>query len=249
MQQTTITFVGSGDAFGSGGRLQACILVNGTNSRLLIDCGTTSLIGMRRLGIDPNSIPIILLSHLHGDHFGGLPFFILDAQFVSKRTEPLLVVGPKGTPDRVGTLADTMFPGMFLRRRDFPLQIVELQPERRTEVGEAFVTAYEVEHPSGTDSPALGFRIEWEGKIIGYSGDTEWTENLISIARASDLFIAEASSFDEKVRYHLDVESLKAHLGELACRRLIVTHMGETVLARLDDLPFEHADDGMTIQI
>lgn len=249
MQRMTITFVGTGDAFGSGGRLQACLLVNGTSSRLLIDCGTTSLIGMRRLGIDPNSIPIILLSHLHGDHFGGLPFFILDAQFVSKRTEPLLIVGPQGTADRVATLADTMFPGMFERQRDFPLRMLELQPGRRTEVGEAFVTAYQVEHRSGKDSPSLGFRIEWDGRVLGYSGDTEWTENLIPIARASDLFITELSSFDEKIKYHLNIESLKAHLGELRTKRLIVTHLGESTLARLVDLPFEHADDGMTIQI
>ncbi len=176
LKHTTITFVGSGDAFGSGGRLQACILVNGTNSRLLVDCGTTSLIGMRRLGIDPNSIPIILLSRLHGDHFGGLPFFILDAQFVSRRTAPLVIAGPQGTRDRVATLKETMFPGAWVVRKNFPLDLIELQPERRNALGEPVVTAYEVQHPSG--NPSLAFRIEWGEKTIGYSGDTEWTESL-----------------------------------------------------------------------
>jgi ribonuclease BN (tRNA processing enzyme) len=247
MHTTKITFLGTGDAFGSGGRLQACIMVEKPGERFLIDCGATSLIGMRRLGIDPNGISTILLSHLHGDHFGGLPFFILDAQFVSGRTEPLVIAGPQGTPDRVATLAETMFPGSSLLRKNFPLRMIELQPERPTVLGEATVTAYEVEHLSG--SPSLAFRIEWGGKIIAYSGDTEWTETLIPVARASDLFITEAYSFDRKVRYHMDVESLKAHLDELECKRLIVTHMSQSTLARLDDLPFEHAEEGMTIQL
>lgn len=64
---------------------------------MLLDCGATSLSALTRLGIDPGEIAAVFVSHLHGDHFGGLPFLILDGQF-SCRTRPLAVVGPPARP-------------------------------------------------------------------------------------------------------------------------------------------------------
>ena len=57
-------------------------------STFLIDCGTTTLIGMRRLGLDPNDIDMVCVTHLHGDHFGGLPWLLIDAQYVSEPHAP-----------------------------------------------------------------------------------------------------------------------------------------------------------------
>ena len=79
-----VQFLGSGDAFGSGGRFQACIHVHAPYTNLLLDCGASSVIAMKRFGVAPNDIDAILISHVHGDHFGGIPFFILDAQFLSR---------------------------------------------------------------------------------------------------------------------------------------------------------------------
>ena len=85
----TVTFAGSGDAFGSGGRYQACIHLRPDGaSPVLLDCGATSLSALKRLGLHPGEITAVFVSHLHGDHFGGLPFLILDEQF-SRRTRPL----------------------------------------------------------------------------------------------------------------------------------------------------------------
>ena len=95
-KEIKIRFLGTGDAFGHGGRLQPCILVETPLRRFLVDCGATATIAMHRYGILPNDIDLILISHLHGDHFGGLPFFILDAQLHSKRRAPLTIAGPEG---------------------------------------------------------------------------------------------------------------------------------------------------------
>src|SRR5262244_2652310 len=105
----SVTFVGSGDAFGSGGRFQTCILVDFSGGRFLLDCGASSLIALKQLGISPASIDTILITHLHGDHFGGLPFFILDAQF-SKRETPLVIAGPPGLRDRLKAAMEVLFP-------------------------------------------------------------------------------------------------------------------------------------------
>src|SRR6266498_1848179 len=87
----TVTFAGSGDAFGSGGRYQACIhLRPADRAPVLLDCGATSLSALKAIGLDPGEISTVFISHLHGDHFGGLPFLILDGQF-TRRTSPLAV--------------------------------------------------------------------------------------------------------------------------------------------------------------
>ncbi|MFN8459783.1 MAG: MBL fold metallo-hydrolase [Anaerolineae bacterium] len=84
MSAVTITFAGSGDTFGSGGRFQTCIHVEAGTTRFLLDCGASSLIALKRWRMDLPAIDVILVTHLHGDHFGGIPFFILEAHFVSK---------------------------------------------------------------------------------------------------------------------------------------------------------------------
>ena len=85
-----LTIVGSGDAFGSGGRLNTCFFLETAKAALLIDCGASALPALKGQGIEPNRIDAIILSHLHGDHFGGLPFLLLDGQFLSRREKPLL---------------------------------------------------------------------------------------------------------------------------------------------------------------
>ena len=97
-----LTFVGCGDAFGSGGRFNTCFhLERAAGGNVLIDCGASSMVAIRKAGVDPNGIAAILVTHLHGDHFGGLPFFILDAQLVSRRTAPLTIAGRAGSAQEI----------------------------------------------------------------------------------------------------------------------------------------------------
>jgi ribonuclease BN (tRNA processing enzyme) len=96
----------------------------------LVDCGASALIAMRRYGVDPNAIDRILLTHLHGDHFGGIPFFVLDAQFMSKRTQALLIAGPAGTKKRVTEAMEVMFPGSSVVHQKFPMEFRELENVR-----------------------------------------------------------------------------------------------------------------------
>ena len=241
----TVRFLGSGDAFGSGGRFQACIHVRSQSANLLLDCGASSLIAMRRFGVDPNEIDTILVSHLHGDHFGGIPFFALDAQLISKRTKSLIVAGPPGVRERLMQAMEVLFPGSSQVPQKFALEFVEMRDRQRVLIGEAALTPYEVVHASG--APAFALRVECDGKVIAYSGDTEWTDALLEAARGADLFICEAYFFEKKVRYHLDYKTLVEHREALACKRLILTHMSADMPARVEGLAVECADDGNEI--
>ncbi len=247
MATIQVRFLGSGDAFGSGGRLQTCICIKATTSTFLVDCGASSLIALRRFGVMPNDIDMILLTHLHGDHFGGIPFFILDAQLISKRSRPLLIAGPPGTKRRVVQAMEIFFPGSSQIQQKFSLDIQELAPDQPQTLGEVIVTSYRVQHPAG--DPSLALRMQCNGKSITYTGDTEWTEALLPAAKGADLLIAEAYFFEKKVKFHLDFHTLMAHLNELQPKRLIVTHMSEDMLARLEELSCECAEDGKLIEV
>ena len=247
MGQVTVRFLGCGDAFGSGGRFQTCFLVRSDTARFLIDCGASSLIAMNRFGVDPAEIDLILLSHLHGDHFGGLPFFLLDAQILRKRTRPLVIAGPPGLRKRLTDAMEVLFPDSSRIRSGFPRELIELRPERPQALDGITVTPYVVEHPSG--DPPFALRIECGGKIITYSGDTGWTDALVEAARGADLFIVEAYLFNKKTSLHMDLETLTAHLGDLSARRVILTHLGADMLARASGLPYQCAEDGATVVV
>ena len=115
---------------GAGGRLQTSFQVQAAASTFLIDCGATSLIGMRRLGIAAQRIDTVFVSHLHGDHFGGLPWLLVDALYVSNRTRPLVVAGPKGIAARFQTAAEALYPNITTAKRGFELSFVEYRERK-----------------------------------------------------------------------------------------------------------------------
>jgi ribonuclease BN (tRNA processing enzyme) len=239
-----LTFLGSGDAFASGGRFNACLHLDGGEEPMLLDCGATALVALKRAGIDPGSIGWVALSHLHGDHFAGLPWMILDGQF-AKRSRPLVVAGPPGTRDRLRHAFEALYPGASDTERPFETRTIELDERVRRQFGPALITPYEVRHGSG--APAYALRVEYGGKVIAYSGDTEWTDTLLEVARAADVFVCECNFFDKEAPGHLNHRTLAEKRAQLECERIVITHMSDDMLARLDETPFEPAADGAVI--
>ena len=244
----SLQFIGCGDAFGSGGRFNTCFHLTGERTNLLIDCGASSLIAMKKLGIDRNAIDTIVVTHFHADHFGGIPFFILDAQFFSKRREPLTIVGPIGLESWYERVMETAFPGSSQASQKFDLRLIEIAADETLEVGDIRVSAFQAIHgPPG--GPYLAVRIEAEGRSVAYTGDTEWTPALIPAARDADLFIAEAYFRDRAIFTHLSLNTIEANLAELRPKRLVLTHMSDDMLHHPDRGRYETAEDGMTIAI
>jgi ribonuclease BN (tRNA processing enzyme) len=246
----TVTFAGSGDAFGSGGRFQACIHVRGPDGAapVLLDCGATSLPALRRCGLDPAEVAGVFVSHLHGDHFGGIPFLILNAQF-ARRTSPLPVIGPRGTARRLAALMEDMFPGSSAAARRFAVDVTELQPGASAAAAGVRARAFRADHPAGQDSQSLALRLTVAGRVIGYTGDTAWTGTLAEVAAGTDLLIAEAYYRAKNVPYHLRLADLAEHRAELASRRIVLTHMSADVLDHRDEAGFETAHDGLVLTL
>jgi ribonuclease BN (tRNA processing enzyme) len=241
-----LQFLGSGDAFSSGGRFQACLHLSGGDEPLLLDCGATSLAAMKRAEVDPASIGWVALSHLHGDHFAGLPWLVLDGQF-SGRSRPLAVAGPPGTGKRLDQAFEALYPGSSTAERDFELSVTELEERGTTRLGPASITAFQATHGGG--APAYALRVEYGGKVIAYSGDTEWTDSLIDVSRGADLFVCECNFFDKDVPGHVDYRTLSEKRPQLDCERIVLTHMSDEMLTRVDEVEFETAEDGTILTL
>lgn len=201
---------------------------------------------MKKLAIDRNAIDLVLLTHFHLDHFGGLPFFILDAQLVSRRTRPLTIAGPPGLRDWHDRLLAASFPGE--RTLPFELTFHEVEIGARNQVRALAITPFHVRHDDKA-GPCLAYRIELEGKVICYSGDTEWTDVLLDAARGADLFICECYTFAKAVRAHLSLSTLREKLPAIGAKRIILTHMGEDMLSRASEIEFESATDGKIVSL
>jgi ribonuclease BN (tRNA processing enzyme) len=246
MASVRLRFLGCGDAFASGGRLQACLQLEGSGEPVLIDCGATALVSLKREGIDPASVGCVVLSHLHGDHFAGVPWLILDGQFTA-RQRPLVIAGPTETADRLKLAFEALYPGTMSGDRAFAIRIVEVQDRAPADLGPAVVTPFAVAHSSGAPSHAL--RVQYGDKVIAYSGDTEWTDTLLDVARGADLFVCECNFYDKKVPGHLDFKTLSAQLPRLECERLVITHMSDQMLAHVAEIDVQAASDGLVVEL
>jgi ribonuclease BN (tRNA processing enzyme) len=244
-----LTIVGSGDAFGSGGRLQTCFHLAVAETEVLVDCGATSVIGLQKLGLDPDRISSIFISHLHGDHFAGLVWFLLHAHYVTKRTAPLTIAGPAGLSERLAAASEALFPGSSKTERRFAVTYLEYGAEP-LQLGPVKMSAFEVHHPSGATPYAL--RLEGGGRTLSFSGDTEWVESLVAAANGSDLFITECFTFDTQVGYHMTWRKVEANLDRLGAKRVLLTHMSDDMLARRPDITDPRvaiAEDGMRLDV
>lgn len=245
-----LTVVGSGDAFGSGGRFNTCFLVEGGGGTLALDFGASSLVGLKRLGLDPNVIDAVVLSHLHGDHFGGLPFLLLDCQFDSRRDKPLTIVGPPGTRERLPAVMEALFHGSSRSRWHYGLDIVDLPCRSPLRLLGFDLETIEVIHPSG--APSTGVRLRDGERLLAYSGDTEWTPALLDVARGADLLIIECFRFDRPAPYHLDFRTIEANRTRLDAKAIMLTHMGAEMLshgAEIEARGYRIAHDGLVLDV
>jgi ribonuclease BN (tRNA processing enzyme) len=167
---------------------------------------------------------------------------------VLKRQRALTVAGPPGLRSRYADIMETAFPGSTTVEWSFPLTLREMEIGRRGDIGNVRITPFHVMHDDRA-GPCLGFRIEAEGKVIAFSGDTQWTDTVADIGRDADLFICEAYTRDKPVVSHMALNLLERHLPQIRPKRLILTHMSNDMLARRGELPYETAEDGMIVEV
>ena len=239
--------LGCGDAFGSGGRNQSGYLVEASDRLFLLDCGPTTLLAMKRACFDPRRLDVIFLSHLHGDHFGGIPFFFIEYLHQNPRDRPLHIAGPPGTEEKVRELFRLMYGHGPAAQEIPPTRFHILHPENSTNIEGINVFPFRVPHQVHEISLAL--KVSCDGKELLFSGDSVWTDRFLDQARAVDLFLCECSFYDDGAGNHVRYLELRENLPRLQCKQLVLTHLGEEMLARRKEIPEILAEDGMVFEI
>lgn len=242
-----VHILGCGDAFGSGGRNQSGYLIEAEDRLFLLDCGPTTLLALKRAGFKPERLDAVFLSHLHGDHYGGLPFFFLDYLYQSPRAKPVHVAGPPGTEERARRLFQEMYGDTVEPKELPPTRFHVLEPERQEDIEGIQIFPFRVPHQVREIS--LGLKVIYGGKQLLYSGDSAWTDLFITHAQGVDLFICECCFFERETPNHMSYQKIQAHLPRLQCKKILLTHLGEEMLARRAELPVRFAEDGMVVEI
>ncbi len=242
-----IQFLGTGDAFCSGGRFQTCFLVKVPDYCFLIDCGATSLLAMKQSNIDSNLIDGIIISHFHGDHFGGLPYFLLDANFSGKRKRALTIAGPPGVAVRVEELLVTSYPTVDIDHLTFAVEFIEFRENQNIAMGPLQLESFPVVHVPA--SLPHGIRVNHHNTTLAFSGDTGWTDNLYKIADSADLLICECNFFSTELPSHLNYRKITVERDNFNCKRIILNHLGKEMLDNMAACKLECSSDGMIVEI
>src|SRR5580658_1201551 len=153
-----VTVLGTGDAFASGGRAQSGYLIDAGGLRIMLEAGPALLEMLKRDGIATSSLDMMVISHLHGDHFAGLPFLVLEYMYESPRKRPFVVVGPRNLEQRTWTLMRTMFPHFDLAKIQRKIKWVVIEPEQTVRVGKVKVSA--IRSPHTKPDISLSIKIE-----------------------------------------------------------------------------------------
>jgi len=242
-----LTFIGTSDAFGAGGRRQAAIFVETATGGLLLDCAPTTNTGLAELGIARDAVDAIAISHFHADHFAGVPGFLLAAIYEDRRRHPLVVAGPAGVEARVRGAADAIGSGLAGRELPFALRWVEPPAEQSVDVGPATLRSFAVAHQP--DSCPHGLHVESGGRRLVYSGDTGWFDDLPRHTRGADLFVCECTFAEPVIPEHMAYSELVTRASRFDCERIVLTHLGTTMTERRGQLELPTADDGLTLEI
>ena len=244
----TVTLMGTGDAFASFGRSQSGYLIDAPAGRILLEAGPGLLPALKGRGVTTDSFDLLLISHLHGDHFAGLPFLILDYMWETRRKRPLTVAGPPKLEERTWALMRTMFPHFELDKIKHKLKFVVLEPGASIRLGKFKVSA--IRSPHTKPEISLSLRIDAGGKSIVFSGDSGWNDGLVEFSEGADLFLCECTYYEStQLKFHLNYPLLKANRDKFKVRRMVLTHLGREVLSREDEIALEVGYDGMKIEI
>ncbi|MBN1881145.1 MAG: MBL fold metallo-hydrolase [Deltaproteobacteria bacterium] len=216
-----LVILGSGTIVPSPARSSPSYLVETRDATILLDMGTDPLRRITEVGVGVRDIDAVLMSHFHPDHSAGLVPYLFASKYAmgSIREHDLTVIGGVGLNAFYENLK-TAYDGWIVPEQ-YALELIEALPGEEYRIGDVTVGFSSVSH----NPESLAFRLEADGASLVYSGDTDWSEDLISLASEADALILECSFPDDmKVPGHLT--PLEA--AELAERSgvgtLILTH-------------------------
>ena len=244
----TLTILGSGDAFASGGRAQAGYVLEIGGKRVLLEAGPSVLAEMKRNGIAADSLDLILISHLHGDHFCGLPFLFLEYMYERPRKRPLTIAGPKNLEKRTWTLMRAMYSRYNFQQLQSEVKWVVLEPGERYRIAGLKIST--IRSPHTSPDVSLSLKIVAAAKTFVFSGDTGWNDELVEFSASADLLLCECTYYEsDHLRFHMNYPELRRNLDRFKVKRMILTHLGREPIEHAREIDIEMGFDGMKLEL
>ena len=234
-----VTLLGTGTPRPEAERGSSAILIEAGTQKLLFDAGRNVAQRIYALGLDYNTINKIFITHLHYDHIIGLPDLMLSG-WVFQRSAPIRLWGPTGSKDHLEHLQKAYRTDIDLRKHhtNLPPEGIRVEVHEITE-GIVYaeegliVKAIKVDH--GVVKPAFGYRVDYKGRSVLFSGDTRYSEKIAAHAKGVDLLIHEIADASDTLlennprlrrvlAYHTRPAELNRLLKQARPRQTILVH-------------------------
>jgi len=218
-----LTVLGSGTGWPRLERGAPGYLLQVAGENILLDMGPGTIYRLLKAGVQISEIDGIFLSHFHPDHVTDLiPFFFATRYALGyKRERPFWLIAGEGFSQFHQGLRQA-----FGHWVDPPEGLMQLQELSTKYPSALLMPPLEIRSAPVVHNPeSLAYRIEYQGKSLVYSGDTDYAPSLIDLARGADLLILECAAPEgAKVPGHL-IPSLAGQIaGEAQVKRLLLTH-------------------------
>jgi len=204
-----------------------------------------------QLGLELNALDGIYLTHLHGDHIGGIPILLVHLHFVAGRDRPLVIAGPVGMKARLKSLWASAYPSVLNSGLRFDVNLIEWPVPGTMDILSRHVTTLRARHDS--HAVAASIRIQTDENDLAFSGDTGWQDALADFVDGSQIFICECSNVSAAYRGHLSVEELRIQRFKIQVGQLYLSHLSEKSRAAAEQdattLQAIVADDGMVVDL
>jgi ribonuclease BN (tRNA processing enzyme) len=249
------TALGTGTVSLSPERVCSGYLLDAGGVLLLMDCGSGVTHRLAQLGLRWREITHVAFTHFHLDHIADFATLVFAWKYADRpgRTAPLTVIGPAGTADLIGRMADAF--GPWLREPGFPVTITEIAPGETLDLGhEVRLSATKVPHTG----ESVAYSVVRGARRVVYTGDTGYDPMFGEWARGADLLVCECSLPAElAIPEHLTPEQCGALAAAALPKHLVLTHFYPPV-ERIDITaavaahyagPVTLAGDGSTFEI
>lgn len=238
-----LKILGTGTSIPSLERCSSSYLLQVKKYVVLVDVGPSVVRRLIEFGYTVDDIDIIILTHFHVDHTADLSTFLFACNYgIEPRTKPLLIIGGQGIYKFYKNLLN-VYPWILPKSYKITLRNMS---KSILEMEHLLIVTDRVNH----NSESIGVRIEGK-KSVTFSGDTDYSRNLVKLAFGADLFIVECSFPERKVKGHLNLSVLEKIVREAKPKRVIISHLYPEweSFGGVLHTPYLIGEDGLEVEI
>jgi len=221
-----ITILGSGSFISSLDHFGPSYLLEADGKKILIDAGQGCSIQLLKLGIKPEDLDYIFITHFHADHVLDLAALILSRKISSRWKEikhKIKIIGQIGTREKI-----TEILGAFCDSAEDFYDVIEIDGSLKLEKLE--IKSFKVVHK---DLDAIAYRITENGKVLVFSGDTILCDGIKLASQNANLLIADASlPKDMENNIHMNSTQIGILCAKSEVKKVVLSHLTHWVEGR-----------------